>query len=181
MTTNDDALLAAMFGEPQEQGPVLTEADLEGEVWERAYEWADGFSDIYGCDHVSRERLTVAFASAIKEASAPPHESFDETVKRFTTFVFAEGDVSIQMVKAHIKQFAEAIRPRVEFDEAMMVKMMERHNEMSAKICELKTQLLSTEIVEVVTANRQTFTVPDGFEAVRDLEGRATGEIRRLT
>jgi hypothetical protein len=30
-------------------------------------------------------------------------------------------------------------------------------------------------------ADRQTFTVPDGYEAVRDHEGRATGEIKPST
>lgn len=29
-------------------------------------------------------------------------------------------------------------------------------------------------------ATRQTFTIPDGFEADRDAEGRATGEVRRI-
>lgn len=29
-----------------------------------------------------------------------------------------------------------------------------------------------------MTDDRKTFTVPDGFEAVRDEEGRATGEVR---
>ena len=31
-----------------------------------------------------------------------------------------------------------------------------------------------------MTESRRTFTIPPGFEAIRDSDGRATGEIRRI-
>lgn len=40
---------------------------------------------------------------------------------------------------------------------------------------------LKAEIDKVLDAKRETFEVPDGYYAVRDAEGRATGEIRQIS
>lgn len=39
--------------------------------------------------------------------------TFDELVAKFTTFVFDDGQVSVADMKAHVKRFAEEVRPLV--------------------------------------------------------------------
>jgi hypothetical protein len=46
------------------------ETSFTEEVWERAYDEAGAFSDLYGCDEKKRERLTVAFANTIMSGLA---------------------------------------------------------------------------------------------------------------
>jgi len=46
---------------------VAAFAEVSEDVHEEAYDLADGFSDIYGCDHTIRERLTQAFETAIQD------------------------------------------------------------------------------------------------------------------
>lgn len=43
---------------------------------------------------------------------------------------------------------------------------------------ELARPLEDAEVEESFPETRQTFTIPEGHEAVRDAEGRATGEVR---
>ena len=40
--------------------------EIDEDIWDDAYDWADTFSDVFGCNEPVRARLTRAFATAMQ-------------------------------------------------------------------------------------------------------------------
>lgn len=55
--------------------------DVPDDVWEKAYDLADGYSDLYGCDSVKRQQMGEDFAHAILGARSEERDRIETFVE----------------------------------------------------------------------------------------------------